>query len=83
MLKHTGVSIELIDDQEMTDMLQSNIRGGLCYINTRSAGVDSVASTRQNLSRLKWTMIMLDANNLYGKGTRLSISGMFSFYLNF
>ena len=72
MLKHTGVSIDLIDDQEMSDMLQNNIRGGLCYINTRSAGIEGFCSWKQRLNRNKWSMVMLDANNLYGKGTQLT-----------
>ena len=35
MLKMTGAEIDLIDDQEMSDIFQKNIRGGHSYVNTR------------------------------------------------
>lgn len=41
MLRYTGVEIELIHDQEMSDLIRKNIRGGLSYINTRSVGEGS------------------------------------------
>ena len=44
MLKTSEVSIELISDQEMTHLIQSNIRGGLSFINMRY--FDSVKVTR-------------------------------------
>jgi hypothetical protein len=37
MLKTTGTEIELIADQEMSDMLQKGIRGGLSFVNVRHA----------------------------------------------
>jgi hypothetical protein len=37
MLKYTGAEIELIADQEMNNLLQKNIRGGLSYVNVRHA----------------------------------------------
>ena len=37
MLKTTNAEIELIRDQEMSDVLQKNIRGGLSFINQRYA----------------------------------------------
>ena len=35
MLKMTGVEIDLISDQEMSDVFQKNIRGGHSFVNTR------------------------------------------------
>lgn len=58
MLKTTGAELELISDQEMSHLIQSNIRGGLSYINTRE--YDTTAREKRSLS-------YLDANNLYGQ----------------
>jgi predicted Fe-S protein YdhL (DUF1289 family) len=67
MLKQTNVSIELICDQEMSELLQKNIRGGLSYINTRSAGEGSLFELEEAALNQFW-LFYLDANNLYGKG---------------
>ena len=56
MLKMTGVKIELIQDPQMSNLVQHNIRGGLSYINQRLA-----------CSRSGFSLLYLDANNLYGK----------------
>ena len=56
MLKSTKVEMELISDQEMSHLLQSNIRGGLSFINTR------LAEAKKEKSAIAY----LDANNLYG-----------------
>lgn len=58
MLKTTGAELDLISDQEMSHLIQSNIRGGLSYINTRE--YDTCARERRSLT-------YLDANNLYGQ----------------
>ncbi len=62
MLKQTGAKIQLIADQEMVQLIRSNIRGGLSYINCR-------------LSKDKdgRTILYLDANNLYGKAMTFPI----------
>ena len=57
MLKRTGVKIELIADQEMSDLLKKNIRGGLTYVNVRHA----VSGPKEG------DIVYVDANNLYGK----------------
>ena len=56
MLKMTGVKIELIQDPEMSNLIQHNIRGGVSYVNQRMA-----------CSRSGFSLLYLDANNLYGK----------------
>jgi len=56
MLKMTGVEIELISDPEMSNLLQHNIRGGVSYINNRLV-----------TQRSGFSIVYLDANNLYGK----------------
>ena len=60
MLKMTDVSMELIHDQEMSHMMQDNIRGGLSYINTRYWDVEDHRQHEEN------SLVYLDANNLYG-----------------
>lgn len=56
MLKMTGVEIELVSQPEMSNLLQHNIRGGVSYINSRLV-----------TSRSGFSLLYLDANNLYGK----------------
>ena len=41
-LKYTGVEVELMHDQDMAQTIMDNIRGGLCFINQRSVGDDSL-----------------------------------------
>ena len=71
-LKHTGAEIDLLYDQEMCQLIMANIRGGLSFINTRSAGEGSIHG---NLERELFTsrMFYLDANNLYGKAMTLPL----------
>ena len=57
MLKKTDVEMELMHDQEMAHLVQSNIRGGLSYVNTRHYDVDE----HENRA-----IAYVDANNLYG-----------------
>ncbi len=62
MLKYTDCEISLIRDQEMSDLLQRNIRGGFSFINQRHA-----EATPGDFEELPNSMVYLDANNLYGK----------------
>ncbi|MEM6686322.1 MAG: hypothetical protein AAF617_11110, partial [Bacteroidota bacterium] len=55
MLKETGCEIELMSDPEMLYMVESNIRGGLSYINTRYVNVENTNDS----------LVYVDANNLY------------------
>ena len=57
MLKMTGTEMELMSDQEMAHLVQSNIRGGLSYINTRMYNVEDHDNR---------AIAYVDANNLYG-----------------
>lgn len=60
MLKTTQVEIELISDQEMSHMLQSNIRGGVSYINTRYVDVEKLSKA----AGFPLSATYIDANNL-------------------
>jgi len=65
MLKRSEVEIELMSDQEMVDLLQKNIRGGLSFANVRhSTRVTSDDTDNEKDHRV---MCYVDANNLYGK----------------
>ena len=55
MLRQTGCEIELISDPDMLFMVESNIRGGLSYINTRYINVENTDDC----------LVYVDANNLY------------------
>lgn len=61
MLKYTDAEIELITDQEMSNMIQSNIRGGLSFINKR------VAVSKPGEGEDSKVILYVDANNLYGR----------------
>ena len=41
-LKHTRVEVDLMHDQDMAQTIMGNIRGGLCFINQRSVGLNSL-----------------------------------------
>ncbi len=71
MLKLTGAEIELVHDQEMSDLLQKNIRGGLSYVNVRHAKrkeVEGAVATDYHPDRR--SLMYFDANNLYGESMR-------------
>jgi hypothetical protein len=67
MLKYTGAEIELIHDQEMSDLFQKSIRGGLSFVNVRHAEKLPPAPDLASDGRGKpKSMLYVDANNLYG-----------------
>lgn len=66
MLKESKAHIDLIDDFEMSDLLQKNIRGGLSFANVRHAEkTDAAACDGERRS-----LLYLDANNLYGESMK-------------
>jgi hypothetical protein len=77
MLKYTKAEIDLISDQEMNDLLQKNIRGGLSFVNLRHAEkITPEMSAKRRRKKTKCgdkpqkrnpqSMLYVDANNLYG-----------------
>ncbi len=68
MLKETNVEIELLCDQEMSDLLQKNIRGGLSFVNVRHA--KRVEGGEEEYDDQRRTLLYIDANNLYGASMR-------------
>jgi len=69
MLKTTGVKMELISDIEMIQMLRSNIRGGLSYVNQRHFDVEEESKLREE----DVSLLYVDANNLYGAAMRFPL----------
>lgn len=70
MLKTTGVELELITDQEMSDLVQKNLRGGLSFINKRKSQRGSHADLAEDDDR---TITYIDCTNLYGKAMSMSL----------
>jgi hypothetical protein len=71
-LKHTGQSLDLLYDQEMAFLCMQNIRGGLCFINQRSAGKGSLHEEKEAAVK-KGHLIYLDVTNLYGKAMMMAL----------
>ena len=68
MLKATGCKLELIYDPKMYQLLQNNMRGGVCMISQRYARANNKYLGNSYDPKKESTYIMdLDANNLYGK----------------
>lgn len=81
MLKMTNARLQLITDQEMSDAVQKNIRGGHSFVNTRYArkidtpAVKKEEKGKKNRKRKREeeelaSILYLDANNLYGGSMR-------------
>ena len=67
MLKITGVSLELVSDPAMFQMIDSGIRGGVSMITTRYALANNERmGDEYDLNKTKSSIKGLDANNLYG-----------------
>jgi len=72
-LKSSGVEMELISDCDMINLIQSNIRGGLSFVNWRLAEnpqetreKDTTKEDKESSSQQEQSILYLDANNLYG-----------------
>jgi hypothetical protein len=68
MLKFTGVSIPLVTDLEMYEMLHGSLRGGMCFVSKRLSFAKNPHTIPQRSADNpdnSW-IIYLDANNLYG-----------------
>ena len=68
MLKCTGCKLELITDPTMYQLLQNNMRGGVCMISQRYARANNKYLGNSYDPQKETTYIVdIDANNLYGK----------------
>ena len=67
MLKTTGVTLELLTDINMAQMIEKGIRGGVSMISTRhSQANNKYMGTDYDPSKPSKYIQYLDANNLYG-----------------
>ena len=66
MLKSTNVKMGLLTDVEMVNLVKSNIRGGLSYVNMRHFDCEEEEKKRGEPVCVSY----VDANNLYGAAMR-------------
>ena len=66
MLKHTGVSLDLISDPDMYLMMEKGIRGGISTVVKRYAKSNNKYLGDYDEERKSVFIPYLDANNLYG-----------------
>ena len=67
MLKMTGVEIDLIYDQEMYEMIEAGLRGGMCMVSTKKVeATNKYMGEEYDESKESSYINYLDANNLYG-----------------
>ena len=64
-LKRTGVKLELLTDNNMLNMTENGIRGGMCGIH-RYAKSNNKYIKNYNKNKDSSYLMYLDANNLYG-----------------
>ena len=67
MLKLTGVEIDLAYDQEMYEMIEKGLRGGMCMVSTKKVEANNKYMGEDYDETKESSYInYLDANNLYG-----------------
>ena len=67
MLKMTGVEIDLIYDQEMYEMIEAGLRGGMCTVSTKKVEANKQYMGEEYDKNKESSYInYFDANNLYG-----------------
>ena len=71
-LKMTGEKLELLKNPDFYNLFERGIRGGTCFINTRQALANNPA-VGFNPKMPTSHILMLDSNNLYGKGMMLPL----------
>lgn len=66
MLLKTKVKLELLDDLEITRMIQSGVRGGICLCSTRYAKSNHKYLPSHDPTESSNYLIYIDCTNLYG-----------------
>ena len=67
MLKMTGVEIDLIYDQEMYEMIDAGLRGGMCMVSTKKVEANNkYMGEEYDKDKENSYINYFDANNLYG-----------------
>ena len=65
-LKKTGQTLQLLEDQDMYEMFERGIRGGVSVINTRFAQANNPSVPGYDSTKPKTHILYIDATNLYG-----------------
>ena len=67
MLKYIDCPIHFITDSEMYQMIQSNIRSGICHVSVRYARANNkFMSQVYDRNKPSSYILYVDANNFYG-----------------
>jgi hypothetical protein len=66
MLKYTKIRLDLINDVDMYQMVESGIRGGISVISQKYAKANNPYMDNYDASQPSNYLMYLDANNLYG-----------------
>ena len=59
MLKMTGVEIDLIYDQEMYEMIEAGLRGGMCMVSTSKKLKQTINTWVKNMMKVKKAVISI------------------------
>ena len=66
MLKKTNITLYLVHDQDMHEMIEKGKRGGVCQVSSTYAKANNKYMKSYNQDIISSCLTYLDANNLYG-----------------
>jgi hypothetical protein len=73
MLKMTKVSLDLVHDKEMYEMLEKGKRGGMCQVSHKHVLANNKYMTNYDEKAMSSYISYLDANNLYGLAMSMNL----------
>jgi hypothetical protein len=66
MLKYTKIELDLLWDEDMYNMIEKGIRGGICQVSTKHVKANNKYLSDYDESKNSVFIMYFDANNLYG-----------------
>ena len=66
MLKKTNITLDLVHDQDMYEMIEKGKRGGLCQVSSKYTKANNNYMKDYDNNTISSYLSYLDANNLYG-----------------